>query len=298
MSEQDTALEAVGLDMRYSRRRGPVLRDCTFRIPAGRVCALVGPNGSGKSTLLTLAAGLLRPTSGELRVLGSAPGEVRSRMAYVAQDKPLPPQLSVAETLRFGAELNRDGRWSAAAAEAIAYEHGRLDPSTRIRNLSGGQRTRVALAVAFGKRSQLMLLDEPMADLDPLIRHQLTGALMAEAAEHGTTVVISSHVLPELEGICDHLMLLGEGRIRLAGAVDDLVDAHTLLTGISGDLTPHLIVEERTVGRGRTALVRPRGTLPPDWSVAEPSLEEVVLAHLRNPKAPALTAAASEEAAV
>ncbi|MEU3794831.1 ABC transporter ATP-binding protein [Streptomyces fructofermentans] len=295
MSEETAALEAVGLGLRYRRRRGHVLRDCSFRLPAGRVCALVGPNGAGKSTLLSLAAGLIRPTEGTVHVLGTGPAEARERFAYVAQDKPLPPQLTVAGTLRLGADLNR-ARWDAAAAGRIAYAHhapdgdrsGSLDPGARIRSLSGGQRTRVALALAFGKRPELMLLDEPMADLDPLARRELLGALMGEAAEHGTTIVLSSHIVTELDGACDHLLLMGGGRVRLAGDPEELVAAHTLLTGPARDLTGHTVVESRGTDRQLTALVRPGGPPGDDWRTAAPSLEEVLLAHLRNPGAPDL----------
>ncbi|MFE2546472.1 ABC transporter ATP-binding protein [Actinacidiphila glaucinigra] len=302
MNRQEAAVEAAGLGMRYAWGRDHVLRDCTFRLPAGRICALVGPNGAGKSTLLALAAGLLRPTEGQLRVCGTTPGAARTRLAYVAQDKPLHPQLTVAATLRLGAELN-PGRWDQDAAERVAYGSG-LTPGARVRALSGGQRTRVALALALGKRAELLLLDEPMADLDPLSRHELTGALMATAAEHGTTVVISSHVVAELDGVCDHLLLLGQGRVRLAGDTDDLLAAHRLLTGTGADFGPHTVVEEHPNGRGRTALVRPGGALEGgDWLVEEPTLEELVLAHLRNPGAPALltadaTPARREEIAV
>ncbi|SDL10603.1 ABC transporter ATP-binding protein [Streptomyces indicus] len=294
MSGPEWAVEASGLVMRYGRRRARVLDDCTFAVPAGRVCGLVGPNGAGKSTLLALAAGLLRPSGGELKVLGAVPPGARADVAYVAQSKPLPAQLTVASVLRLGAELNRSsGRWSASAAETIAYEQGGLDPKARIRSLSGGQRTRVALALAFGKRARLMLLDEPMADLDPVARQELMGALMAEAAEHGTTIVMSSHVLPELEGTCDHLVLLGGGRVRLAGAVDELVSSHVLLTG-TGPLDGQRVVEHRPAGRGATALVRRGEALPPGWDAVEPSLEEIVLAHLRTASGPAVP----EEAAV
>ncbi|MFJ9916490.1 ABC transporter ATP-binding protein [Actinacidiphila glaucinigra] len=290
MNQQAAAVEAAGLGMRYAWGRDHVLRDCTFRLPAGRICALVGPNGAGKSTLLALAAGLLRPTEGELRVCGTSPGAARARLAYVAQDKPLHPQLTVAATLRLGAELN-PGTWDREAAERVAYGSG-LTPGARVRALSGGQRTRVALALALGKRAEVLLLDEPAADLDPLSRHELTGALLAAAAEHGTTVVISSHVVAELDGVCDHLLLLGEGRVRLAGDTDDLLAAHRLLTGTGADFWPHTVVEERPNGRGRTALVRAGGALEDgDWLVEEPTLEELVLAHLRNPGAPALLTA-------
>ncbi|MFJ7628440.1 ABC transporter ATP-binding protein [Streptomyces sp. NPDC097595] len=280
-----TALEAEGLGMRYRGRGGGwALRDCTFRLPAGAVCALVGPNGAGKSTLLALAAGFLRPAEGTLRVLGSTPGETRARMAYVAQDKPLYPQLTVSETLRAGAELNPDG-WDGDAAARIAEP---LPPDAKVRSLSGGGRTRLALALALGKRAELLLLDEPMADLDPLARHQLMGVLMAEAAERRTTIVMSSHILTELEGACDHLLLIDGGHVRLGGETDDLIAAHAVLTGPVRDLAPHTVVESRTTGRTRTALVRPEGPVDPTWDRSAPSLEELLLAHLRSPEAPSL----------
>jgi len=293
----ETAIEAAALGKRFGRRRKPALDGCDFRLPAGTVCAVVGPNGAGKSTLLSLAAGLLPPTDGTLSVLGQAPAAVRARIAYVAQDKPLHLQLTIADTLRFGRELN-PGRWDDRVAERIVAE-GDLEPDARIRTLSGGQRTRVALALALGKRPELLLLDEPMADLDPLARHQLMATLMADAAEHGTTVVMSSHVVAELEGACDHLLLLGAGRVRLAGPLDDLLAAHRLVTGrADASLDPHTVVESRTTGRQLTALIRPEGPLGDSWQTTAPTLEELVLAHLRAPEAPALRLDDVREAAV
>ncbi|MFD8573150.1 ABC transporter ATP-binding protein [Streptomyces sp. NPDC059639] len=294
-----TAIEATGLGKRYGRQSAAALDDCSFRLPVGRISALVGPNGAGKSTLLSIAAGLLRQSAGELRVLGAAPGETRAKVSYLSQDKPLHPQLSVKDTLRMGAELNQE-RWDAAYATQIV-EAGSLDPKAKIRSLSGGQRTRVALALALGKRPELMLLDEPMADLDPLARHELMGTLMADAAEHGTTVLMSSHIVSELADACDHLLLLGSGRIRLGGGIDDLLGAHSLVTG-RGDLSGHTVIESRASGRGVTALIRRDGPVGDGWQVQEPSLEELLLAHLRSPDAPALltpsTAAATDRTAV
>ncbi|MFE5032142.1 ATP-binding cassette domain-containing protein [Streptomyces sp. NPDC056683] len=285
----DTAIAASALGKRFGRRGGWALRDCTFRLPAGRVCAVVGPNGAGKSTLLALAAGLLGATEGGLTVLGTTPDQARTRVGYVAQDKPLYPQLTVAETLAMGADLN-PGRWDAAAAHEVVAA-GDLDPKSRVRALSGGQRTRVALALALGKRPELLLLDEPMADLDPLARHELMGVLMVQAAQHGTTIAMSSHVVAELEDSCDHLLLIGGGRVRLAGEIDDLLAAHARIAAEAGaDLAPHTVVDSRTTGRQLSALVRPAGPLPAHWRAGNPSLEELVLAHLRNPEAPALTA--------
>ncbi|MFE8938703.1 ABC transporter ATP-binding protein [Streptomyces sp. NPDC007872] len=273
----DPVIEAEGLGLHYRRRdRSWALRDCTFALPAGRVAAVVGPNGAGKSSLLALAAGLLRPSKGRIE----APS--RDRLAYVAQDKPLYGQFTVAETLRMGRELN-PGRWDAAVAENIVAA-APLPSKARVRSLSGGQRTRLALALALGKRPEVLLLDEPMADLDPLARHELMGALMADAAERGTTVVMSSHILTELEDACDHLLLVQDGRIRLDGAIDELLAAHTLLTGPLADLAPHTVVDSRTTGRQLIALIRREGPVEGPWETSEPSLEELLLAHLRTPE--------------
>ncbi|MET8881242.1 ABC transporter ATP-binding protein [Streptomyces rubiginosohelvolus] len=285
------ALEARGLGKRY--RRGWALRDCSFRIPAGRICGLVGPNGAGKSTLLGLATRQVQPTTGDLRVFGVPVDDpaVLPQVAFLGQDKPLFKRFTVAETLRMGAELNPG--WDAAAAERIVRA-GNVPAHAKVGTLSGGQRTRVAFALAFGKRPDLLLLDEPMSDLDPLARDEMSTLLMAEAVERGTTVVMSSHMLTELEDMCDYLLVVSEGRIRMAGDADALVPAHTLVTGVSRDgslppeLAAHTIVESRLQGRQFQAMIRPGGPLPADWERAEPSLEEVLLAHLRSPDAPPL----------
>ncbi|WP_299530691.1 ABC transporter ATP-binding protein [uncultured Streptomyces sp.] len=285
------ALEARGLGKRY--RRGRALDDCSFRLPAGRVCGLVGPNGAGKSTLLGLVSRQVAPTEGTLHVFGVPVDDpaVMPRYAFLGQDKPLFKRFTVAETLRMGAELNPG--WDAPAAERIVRS-GNVPPSARIGTLSGGQRTRVAFALAFGKRPDLLLLDEPMSDLDPLARDEMSTLLMAEAAERGTTVVMSSHMLTELEDMCDFLLVLADGQIRLAGEVDALVPAHALVTGVAVDggppasLARHTVIECRVQGRQFQALVRPSGPLDGAWQSVEPGLEEVLLAHLRSPDAPAL----------
>ncbi|WP_329376205.1 ABC transporter ATP-binding protein [Streptomyces sp. NBC_01351] len=254
------ALSAVGLGRRYPR--GWALRDCTFQIPAGRVCALVGPNGAGKSTLMSLAAGLLTPTEGAIGVFGASPDthEARRSTALLSQDKPLHRGFRVAEILRMGAEMNPT--WDRATAERV-IAGGNIPYAARVGSLSGGQRTRVALALAFGKRPRLLMLDEPMADLDPLVRHEMTGLLLAEAAAHGTTVLLSSHVVAELAGACDFLLVVGSGRIRLAGDIDELRAAH-----------------------------HPGGDGP------APSLEQLLMTYLRDPELPTLiTPAARPEQA-
>lgn len=287
------AVEAVGLGKKYGRIGKWAVRDCTFRLPQGRICALVGPNGAGKSTLLGQLAGLVRPTEGELRVMGKAAGTAREHIAFLAQEKPLYPHFSVEDTLRMGQELN-PARWDAARARRIV-DDGSLDLSTKVRELSGGQRTRVALALCLGKQPDLLLLDEPMADLDPLARHQLMGNLLAEAGESGTTVVISSHILAELEGSCDYLLLMENGRVRLGGESDELLSAHALLSGPVAELGPDTtVVESKVTGRHMTALVRREGMATGDWEVIEPTLEELLLAHMRSPDAPSLLTPSAE----
>ncbi|MFE7559272.1 ABC transporter ATP-binding protein [Kitasatospora sp. NPDC057500] len=277
------AVEAVGLGKRYRGGRW-ALRDCHFSVPAGRICGVVGANGAGKSTLLTLAARLIGPTEGELRVFGevSSTPESRARVAYVTQEKPLYPSFTVADTLRIGRELNP--RWDEEAAQRIV-EMGELRPGARVGSLSGGQRTRVALAVALGKCADLLLLDEPMADLDPLARHELMGALMAEAAERGSTILVSSHILPELDGVIDHLLLVQAGRIRLAGDLEEILDGHRLLTGVAdgAELPAGTAVERRVRGRQVTALLHTGEPVDGPWESARPSLEELLLSYLRTP---------------
>jgi ABC-2 type transport system ATP-binding protein len=277
--------------MRY--RRGWALRDCTFRLPAGRICGLVGPNGAGKTTLLNIAAHVLKPTQGSLSLFGEAPGAVESgrRTAFLAQEKPLFRRFTVAETLRLGRELNPG--WDQRAAEDIVRA-GNVPFDAKIGTLSGGQRTRVAVALAFGKRPDLLLLDEPMSDLDPVVRHELMGTLLAEAGERGTTVVMSTHVLAELENVCDFLLVVSGGGVRVAGDVDELMTMHTVVTGArEGEGLPdflgyHTLVEARTSGRQFTALIRPEVPVTGPWEVAAPSMEELLLAYLRSPDAPPL----------
>ncbi|WP_316525590.1 ABC transporter ATP-binding protein [Kitasatospora brasiliensis] len=280
---QGAALEAIGLGRKY--RAGWALRGCDITVPAGRICGVVGPNGAGKSTLLALAAGQLKPTEGELLTLGVTAGapELRARVAYVPQDKPLYPGLTVAETLRMGRELNPV--WDGNLAQQIA-EQGELNPKARIGSLSGGQRTRVCLALALGKLPDLLLLDEPMADLDPLARHQLMGTLMSTAAERGTSIVLSSHILPELDGVIDHLLLVQRGRVRLAGDLEEILDGHRLLTGPAAQgaaLAAESVVEQRVSGRRSTALVRTAEPWEGEWESERPNLEDLLLGYLRAP---------------
>ncbi|MFF2525140.1 ABC transporter ATP-binding protein [Streptomyces liangshanensis] len=297
------ALEASGLGIRH--RTEWVLRGCDLRVPRGRIAALVGPNGDGKSSLLALASGLRRPDEGTLRVLGGRPGsrEVLPHVGVLLQDRPLHAAFTVAETLRLGRELNP--RWDQALALAVLADTD-VPLDAKVGRLSGGQRTCVALALVLAKRPALLLLDEPMADLDPLRRHTVTARLMATVAEHGTTVIMSSHSLAELDLICDYVLLLAHGRLLVADDTEFVQAAHTWVThtlpdaraagpggpAASAHLRGHTVVESRTTGRQLSALLQLPTSRGDAQSAEPPTLEEILLAYLRNPQAPPLLAPA------
>ena len=297
-----TSLETAGLGKRYGRHWA--LRDCSLHIPPGRVVALVGPNGAGKTTLLRLAVGLLRPSEGSVRVFGAPPSEdpaTLARIGFVAQDKPLYRGFTVAETLRFGASLNPT--WDQRLAEDRLRRLG-VPLDRRVGRLSGGQQAQVALTLVLAKRAELVVLDEPLANLDPLVRHELMRGLMEAVAVEGMTVVLSSHVIADLEEVCDHLVLLADGRVRVTGAIDGLLEDHRMLTG-PRELADRLPASAETVSasltdRQATLLVRTTGPVyDPRWSVRPVGLEELVLAYMRRPAVsvppPPVLAAVREE---
>jgi ABC-2 type transport system ATP-binding protein len=285
-----TALEATGLGRRY--RRTWALQDCTLAVPAGHVVALVGPNGAGKSTLMNLAVGLTRPTTGTVRVLGHEPGSLQARVgvSYVAQDTPLYGSLSVADTFRLAAKsgLYFDQNRAERHVGDLDIPLGR-----KVSGLSGGQQAQVSLAVALARRPQLLVLDEPVAKLDPLARHDFMGTLMAAVAEDGVSVLLSSHVVAELERLCDYLVVLARGHVQLCGPVEDLIGEHRLLTGptaTAGDVEQRACIVDERRATGQTSFLARgiREQLPSGWEDARPSLEDVVLSYLRSPEAAAL----------
>jgi len=277
------AIEARALGKRYGRRWA--LADCTLTIPAGHVAGLVGPNGAGKTTLISLATGMLAPTTGTVEVLGgrpaAGPGQL-ARVGYVAQDTPTYAGLSVADHLRLGAHLNP--RWDAAMARARIEQLG-LDPKQKAGKLSGGQRAQLALTVALAKRPELLILDEPVASLDPLARREFLQSLLEAVVDQGLSVVLSSHLVADLERACDYLIVLIGSRVQIAGEVDHLLDTHHLLTGPRRD--PARIPEDLQVisashtDRQTTLTVRTEGPIhDPAWTVSKIGLEDLVLAYM------------------
>jgi ABC-2 type transport system ATP-binding protein len=217
-------VEASGLGKRYGSTWA--LRECTLAIPAGHVAALVGPNGAGKTTLLNLAVGLTAPSTGEVTVLGGRqPGAPAARdgIAFVAQDTPLYKTLSVADMLHLTRNLTR--RFDQPYARARLAELG-IPLKRKAGKLSGGQQAQLALTLALARRPQLLVLDEPVAMLDPIARHDFMATVLAAASADGVSVLLSSHVLTELERVASYLVLLSRGQVRLAGAVGDLLAAH------------------------------------------------------------------------
>ncbi|GGQ08435.1 ABC transporter ATP-binding protein [Actinomadura coerulea] len=279
-------LHAEGLTKRYGRREA--LSDVDLRVPAGRVVGLVGPNGAGKSTLLNLACGLLEPTSGSLRVLGSRPAASAAHLAkvgFVAQNTPVYPSFSVADHLRLGARLNPS--WDQGLAERRIGQVG-LNPNQKAGRLSGGQRAQLALTVAAAKRPELLIFDEPAAALDPLARQGFLANLMEFVAELGASAVLSSHLLGDIEQVCDYLIVLCDSRVQVAGDVRDLLARHHRLAAPGGGPGPlpagvEVVREEHGGAVVRTGL--PASELP--FRAGPVTLEELVLAYMSRAGAPA-----------
>jgi ABC-2 type transport system ATP-binding protein len=278
------AVEARQLRRRFGSRWA--LSDCTLMVPPGRVAGLVGQNGAGKTTLLHLAVGLLRPTSGTIKVLGEPPAARPSQLAkvgFVAQDRPMYAGLSVADHLRLGAHLNPG--WDAQLASRRVRQLA-LDPAQPARTLSGGQRAQLALALAISKRPQLLILDEPVASLDPLARRQFLQDLAETVADHQLSVVLSSHLVADLARVCNYLIVLGAGRIRAAGDISDLLATHYTLTRARrqgpGALPLGLsVVHAWRVKNATKVLVRADAPVSADaWRISRPALDDLVVSYM------------------
>ncbi len=278
------ALETTHLSKRYGRTWA--LQDCTLTLPAGRVAALVGPNGAGKTTLLHLSVGLLQPTEGLVQIFGCSPlkqtTETLPRLGFVAQDHPLYKDFTVADLLTLGRKLNP--RWDDTLARARMQKLG-IPLNRRAGKLSGGQQAQVALVLALAKRPDLMLLDEPLASLDPLARREFLRTLLDATVESGLTVLLSSHIIGDLERVCDYLIILSASHVQLVGDIQEIARTHKRLIGPRQDVdaiaSAHTVIETSHTERQTTLLVRTNGPLfDPSWEIQEVSLEDIVLAYL------------------
>jgi ABC-2 type transport system ATP-binding protein len=285
MAPPAPAIQTTRLTKRY--RRVTALSDCSVTVPQGSICALIGPNGAGKTTLLRMLCGLSQPTAGTASVLGAAPRQAPEFLAgvgFLAQDMPLYRRLSAEDHIRVGAHLN--ARWDGSSVRDRL--RGLSIPLDRpVGTLSGGQRAQVALALVLAKQPRLLLLDEPVAALDPLARRHFLAVLTeaVAAAEGSLTVMLSSHLIADIERVCDHLVLLAASHVQLCGDTDDLLAEHKILIGPKKDTASlertHTIVQATTAGRQATLLVRLDGPLiDPAYQAEDVSLEELVLGYM------------------
>jgi ABC-2 type transport system ATP-binding protein len=216
----DAVIQTEDLGKRYKEKWA--LADCSLRVPPGTMAGLVGPNGAGKTTLLSMITGMLPPTVGRIQVAGGVPAAGPGQLAkvgFVAQDAPVYAGMSIADHFKLGAHLNP--RWDMdLARERVA--HLGLDQKQKAGRLSGGQR---ALTMALAKQPSLLILDEPTAALDPLARREFMTDLAKAAAERNLSVLLSSHLIEDLERACDYLIVLANGRVQAAGRVPDLLAA-------------------------------------------------------------------------
>ena len=281
------ALQTTNLGRRY--RDTWALRHCSVQITAGQVAGLVGANGAGKTTLLLLVVGLLEPTEGGVRILqlpsGRSQKEMLPRVGFVAQDHPLYPSFRVRELLEFGRRLNSVRFDTHGALQRL--QNADIPLHRRVGKLSGGQQAQVALALALAKRPKLLILDEPVASLDPLARREFLGVLMDAVAADGTAVLLSSHLVSDLERVCDQLIVLAGGRVQLSGPIEDLTAQHHLLTGPTAGAAPIEravpVIQARHAGRQSSLLIRGDvQLLDPAWRNEPVGLEEIALAYMHN----------------
>jgi len=282
----ESPLRVTDLGKRY--RRKWALRSCSFALRPGVITALVGPNGAGKSTLMATAAGLLTATEGRIEITGApvTTTPAHPNLGYLAQDKPLYRRYRVSDMLAIGRHLNSG--WDAARARRLVDQAG-ISLDSRVRTLSGGQRTRLALALVLARRPSVLLLDEPLADLDPLARLEVQQTLMTEVLDTGMTVLLSSHILGEIQDACEDLLLLQGGQIVLDGTLEDLLGRHRVLVGPGTQADADLgwlpttgVIEIRRSPRQTTMLLdRRMPGLPPGWVQTDPTLDELVVAYLR-----------------
>ncbi len=289
-SSNPAVIQTRGLSKRY--RRVTALSEATITVPEGRISALIGQNGAGKTTLLRLLAGLARPTAGDLAVLGSHPSQDAAFLApigFLAQEIPLYRRFTAADHIRIGAHLN--ARWDGASVRQ-RLESLSIPLGQRVGTLSGGQRAQLALALTLAKRPRLLLLDEPVAALDPLARRQFLAHLAEAVAGGGLTVVLSSHLIADLERICDHLILLAASRVQLCGDIDTLLAEHQVLVGPAKDTSAierdHTLVQAVRTARQTTMLIRRKGpVIDPAYEASDVGLEELVLGYMGQQAGPA-----------
>jgi len=280
-------IEVANLGKQYGRRWS--LHNASFSIGAGRVAAIVGPNGAGKTTLLKIIVGLIEPSEGSVTVLGgvrAGSDDALDKVAFVAQDAPLYRYLKDSDTIALAKNLNRS--FDVVVTTKRLGKLG-IGLDQRVGKLSGGQQSQLALALALGRHPSLLVLDEPLARLDPLARREFMGVVMAEVSNEGLSVVLSSHVVAELERVADYLVVVNAGRIQVASDIEVLVQSHCLATGPADEagaiIQTFPVVGSSITGRQARLLVQTSdlGLLGRNWESSSVTLEEIILAYLENP---------------
>jgi ABC-2 type transport system ATP-binding protein len=286
------ALETIGLGKRYGLRHW-ALRDLDIAVEEGTITALVGPNGSGKSTLLKAWVGFERPTTGRLSILGADPvrhrGSAIRLTGFVPQQPSLYRELSVENHLAFAA-AHRPGFDRPIARQYLDDLSIPLD--SRAEQLSGGQQAQVGLALALGTRAPVLLLDEPLASLDPLARREFLRVLVDAVRASGATALLSSHVITDIEQACDHLIVLGGGQKLLAVSIADAIAGHSVidLPAAPRPIGADVVGSFPAPDGSPLTLVRGGGGRPA-------TLEEVVIGHLAAGRPARVTRVVREEAA-
>jgi ABC-2 type transport system ATP-binding protein len=297
-------METHAVSKRYGRRfrQGRwALHDVDLQIPEGSVTALVGPNGAGKTTLIRICMAFERPTSGRVELAGVDPWKDRTaalrRVGYVPQSPAVYRGLSVEDHVAMAASLHSG--FDAAYARRRLEQLG-IPLDQRADTLSGGQAAQLGLAVALGTRASILLLDEPLANLDPLARREFIHVLLDAIRSDGSTALLSSHIVTDVEEACDRLVILGSGNVLLDCPLDEARNGHRL---IQGDAVPRgatavgsfagrggkretlwRLPAEGSAGAGSSAsdgsTGDPQPTLDVDSAGGAASLEDVVLGYL------------------
>jgi ABC-2 type transport system ATP-binding protein len=249
-------IETRGLCKRYGARPGGIdaLRGLDLEVPAGSICGFLGRNGAGKTTTIKVLLGMAHASGGHARVFGLPVGderasvEIRRRTGFVSDDKDLYDYMDVAALIRFTAGWFP--RWRADLA-ADYLQRFELPPDRKVKSLSRGMRTKLALLVALCRGAELLLLDEPTAGLDPAMAEQVLQALVAHVAREATTVLFSSHQIAEVEQIADRIAIIERGRAVLAGALDDLRARFRRIQLVFDRDPPDVVLRSSVVGRVR-----------------------------------------------
>jgi ABC-2 type transport system ATP-binding protein len=267
-----TTVEASNLRKAFGEKQ--VLQDMSFGISPGDVIGVLGKNGAGKTTLLELMLGFTAPTAGAVRIFGhesySLPGDIKARVGFVPQQDELLDQLTVADQLLVIASFYR--RWDSALIDRLCSEWG-VNVNARIKSMSVGERQKLSILLAFGHKPDLLILDEPVASLDPIARRQFLEQLLTLSTDEKRAIVFSSHIVSDIERLANRIWILKDGRLDWQGDLDSLKESIVRLhiRGAGPELPAFQIpgvLNARRDGAFATAVVR-------DWTPeAQEALEK------------------------